>query len=267
VKICIPILILASTVLAADPQLPKIDSPDAATKAQAAAATAAGKPVEFTNSVGIRFRLIPAGEFVMGRANGEPDAPPRVVKITKPFYISVTEITRTQYEAVTGKKQSNFYPGADMPMNHVSWYHIDEFFGSLAKKEEGKKYRLPSEAEWELAARAGETSVPDLAKVAWDADDAKGEPHPVAKKAANAFGLFDTLGNLWEWCEDFYDKDYYRFGTSVDPTGPTITISRYRVVRGGSFMSQPQTCDPAHRDFYQESRTTKDIGFRVVLPL
>jgi formylglycine-generating enzyme required for sulfatase activity len=260
-------MILASSALAADAPLTKIDSPDAATKAQAAAASVAGKPVEFTNSVGMKFRLIPAGEFVMGHERGEPDAPPRVVKVTRPFYISVTEITRAQFEAVTGKKQSNFYPGADLPMNHVSWYHIDEFFGALAKKEEGKKYRLPSEAEWELAARAGESSVPDLSKVAWDANSSKNAPHPVAQKAANAFGLFDTLGNVWEWCEDFYDKDYYRFGPSIDPTGPTITISRYKVVRGGSFMSDPRACDFAHRDFFQESRTTKDIGFRVVLPL
>src|SRR5205807_1306700 len=133
------------------------------------------------------------------------------------------------------------------------------------KKENRPKtfYRLPTEAEWELAARAGGPDTPaDLNQVAWYDANGGNETHDVATKSPNAFGLFDMLGNVWEWSEDFYDADAYRFVPDVDPTGPKITRCQYRVMRGGSFLSDAKSCTPAHRDLYQDSRMTKAIGFR-----
>ena len=243
------------------------------TAEQQACAEKLGKPVEFTNSFGMRFRLIPPGEFIMGSADGQPDETPHRVRITKPFYIGVTEVTRAQWEAVTGKQHSAFFPGPDVPVNFVAYDMAEHFIAVLNKKEKAA-YRMPTEAEWEYAARACTTSryytgdaPADLDRAAWHLGNAGDALHPVAQKEANAFGLYDMLGNAWEWCSDFYDKDYYRASPVDDPTGPKLSLYGYRVVRGGSIYFGADFCRCAHRDYYQDSRTDKHFGFRVVLPV
>lgn len=240
---------------------------------QQACAEKLGKPVEMTNSFGMRFRLIPPGEFTMGSAGGQADEAPHRVRITKPFYMSVTEVTRAQWEAVTGKQHSSFFPGPDAPVNFVAYDMVEHFIAVLNKKE-GAKYRTPTEAEWEYAARAGTATryytgdaPADLDRAAWHAGNAGDALHPVAQKEPNAFGLYDMLGNAWEWCSDFYDRDYYRSSPTDDPTGPKLSLYGYRVVRGGSIYFGPDFCRCAHRDYYQDSRTDKQFGFRIVLPV
>jgi len=254
---------------------PRIDTSAKAKQAQADCAAKMGKPVEWTNSVGMTFRLIPPGEFIMGNGVDE-DAPLRTVRITKPFYLGATEVTRRQYTDVTGKVESTFFPGDDQPINQIHWYDTQDFFGKLKKidAEKDNAYRLPTEAEWEYAARAGSTtdfptgdSEADLDAAGWYLANADSTTHPVGTKAPNAFGLFDMHGNLWEWCSDFYDVNAYRIHEDTDPTGPKLSTYQYRVVRGGAIYWPARAARNANRAYFQDSRTDKFLGFRVVLPI
>jgi formylglycine-generating enzyme required for sulfatase activity len=250
-----------------------IDAPAKAVAAQKAWAEKLGKPVEWTNSLGMRFRLIPPGEYVMGADDLMGLETPHTVRLTQPFYLGVFEVTRKEWEAVTGKVHSTFFPGEDVPINFVSWYHVQDFLGALNKKEKAA-YRLPTEAEWEYAARAGSAfsfitgnTSADLDQSAWHAANSGNVLHPVGQKAANAFGLHDMLGNAWEWCDDFYDADFYAAGPKADPKNTRTPTFRMRVLRGGAMYFNAYFCRVSHRAWYQESRTEKYIGFRVALPI
>jgi formylglycine-generating enzyme required for sulfatase activity len=244
-----------------------IDSPAKARAAQNAWAKELGKPVQWTNSAGMTFRLIPPGTFTMGTGAGDADAPPRKVTISKPFYIGAHEVTRKQWEAVTGLKRSEFFTGEDKPINFITVYDARHFLSKLNKTEKRdarSSYRLPTEAEWEYAAGIGAGKLDDAG---WYRGNAGDTTHPVGGKAANAFGLYDTLGNVWEWCGDYYAADYYKWGDAVDPTGPKKSLYGYRVLRGGSIYDGPEACRPGNRAYYQGSRSEKNIGFRIVLPI
>jgi formylglycine-generating enzyme required for sulfatase activity len=254
-------------------ELAVVDSPEKAVAVQQAAAVKLGKPAEWSNSIGMKFRLVPAGEFVMGSAGGEADATTHRVRLTQPFYMGCFEVTREQWETVTGKKHSDFFPGPDMPMNLITWYDATSFIKALSKQE-AVEYRLPTEAEWEFAARAGSaTAYPtgdteqELAKAGWYAGNDGGTLHPVGQKVANAFGLHDMNGNAWEWCEDFYDANYYAVSPVENPAGPALSTYRYRVLRGGAAFFDANYCRSTTRNYYQDSRTTKLIGFRIMLPV
>jgi formylglycine-generating enzyme required for sulfatase activity len=276
VRSSVALALAAWMVAAASAQeagLPVIDAPDKAKAAQAAAAEKLGKPVEWTNSIGMKFRLIPAGEFVMGSKEGHADETPHKVRITRPFYLAVTEVTRAKWEQVTEKQQSTYFPGPDLPINSVSWYHAQDFFARLNKLESAK-YRLPTEAEWEYAARAGSaTKYPtgdaeaDLDKVGWYEKNSDNTLRPVGQKAPNAFGLYDMNGNAWEWCDDFYDAEYYGVSPVDDPKGPSRSVYRYRCLRGGSALFGAAAARSTARNYYQESRYERHIGFRVLLPV
>jgi formylglycine-generating enzyme required for sulfatase activity len=251
---------LSWPVFAAD-ELTVLDSPEK------------GKPVDWSNSIGMKFRLVPAGEFVMGSAKGQPDETPHRVRLTQPFYMGCFEVTRAQWETVTGKTHSEYFPGPDVPINLITWYDVISFLKTL-NKQEGVEYRLPTEAEWEFAARAGSaTSWPggdteqELGKAGWYAGNDGGTLHPVGQKAANAFGLHDMHGNAWEWCTDFYDPHYYAVSTLEDPAGPPLSTYRYRVLRGGAAFFDANYCRSTARNYYQDSRTTKLIGFRILVPV
>src|ERR1051326_136715 len=146
------------TLRAADAVIGLIDSPAKAKAAQAAWAAKLKKPVVWSNSIGMKFQLIPPGEFVMGQ-EGDADAKPKKVGLTKPFYLGIYEVTRAQWEKVTKRKHSNFFPGDDQPMNYVDRDSAEVFAAALSKLEgiTNAVYRLPTEAEWEYAARAGTT--------------------------------------------------------------------------------------------------------------
>ena len=226
------------------------------------------------NSSGIEMLLIPSGTFNMGE-EGSATSLVHTVTLTKAFYLGKTEVTQAQWQAKIGNNPSYFSGNANNPVEQVSWDDIVGF-------NTVTRLRLPSEAEWEYACRGGTTtafhSMPGypngtnddslLGNIAWYSNN-NGEygsstygPKPVAGKAANAFGLYDMSGNVWEWCNDLSDN--YPAGNATDPTGPSVGgYGDYRVRRGGHFYAGSETCrsslrngrDPGTRDF--------NIGFRV----
>ena len=222
-----------------------------------------------TNSIGMKLVLIPAGEFMMGSSDGNGhEMPPHRVRITKPFYLGLTQVTQGQYERVIGENPSCF-DGNPRPVEQVSWNDAVEFCGQLSDKE-GKTYRLPTEAEWEYACRAGSTgrycfgdSESQLDLYAWYDDNSGRETHAVAQKKANAWGLCDMHGNVWEWCSDWYDSDYYGRSPTSDPRGPSS--GSYRVFRGGSWFSLARYCRCAFRNCNSPGDEDFSLGFRVSL--
>ena len=249
-RVALLLLCLAGREAEADP--PQAVAPfdsDQAKALQKAWADHLGTPVQITNSLGMKFNLIPPGEFAMGSPASEPgrydDETQHQVKITKPFYLSVHEVTQAQYERVMGKNPSK-YEGANKPVEDVSWNDAVAFFRKLNDEVE---YRLPTEAQWEYACRAGTTTaysfgddVSQLGEYAWYSGNSS-STHPVGELKPNAWGLFDMHGNVFEWCQDWYG-DYDSLKVVSDPTGPASGDLRvWRGVQhstGGRPRCQPQ---------------------------
>jgi formylglycine-generating enzyme required for sulfatase activity len=243
-----------------------------------------------TNSIGIEFVTIPAGSFVMGAPNGEPgstssEKPQHEVIISKPFSMGKYEVTQAQWEIVMGSNpytldRSNPYynlPGMAERITRpehpatVSWIDAQEFIKRLNEREGHSRYRLPTEAEWEYAARAGTTTAysfgdnsNELSRYAWFGEDFNsGGTHPVGQKIANPWGLYDIHGNVWEWVQDWYNQSYSSQSPSTDPSGPT-TGSQH-VVRGGSWHQTSGSWRSAFRKGYNPDYRGISIGFRVVM--
>ena len=227
------------------------------------------------------FSLIPAGEFMMGSDYyhwTSNERPVHKVKIIRPYYIGMTEVTQYQWEAVMGTRpwegQAYIIENKDVPATFVSWYDAKDFCARLTKMTD-YTVRLPTEAEWEYACRAGSTgryffgdSTADLGDYAWYEVNAEhvGEEyaHVVGQKRANDWGVFDMHGNVREWCEDWYDAGYYSGSPIDDPTGPSSGSGR--VMRGGCWDNQPFFVRSAMRGFSPVPSNTADhSGFRVVL--
>ncbi len=260
-------------------------------------ATAVGAPMEHVEqatakarAIDIEFIEIPAGSFLMGSSSSDPDAqdfekPQHQVTISKPFSIGRYEVTQAQWEAVIGsnpytRDRSNPYynlPGMaaritrpDHPAT-VSWNDAQEFISRLNALEGHTRYRLPTEAEWEYAARAGTTTaysfgsrVADLGRYAWHGEDfSSGGSHPVGQKEANPWGLYDVHGNAWEWVNDWYSPTYYGAAAQVDPKGPATGTER--VVRGGSWHATSTSWRSAFRRDYAPDYRGISIGFRLVM--
>lgn len=225
-----------------------------------------------TNSIGMRLKLLPAGKFTMGSANGNPDeAPPHEVTLTKPFYLGVHEVTQEQYASVMGKNPSN-HEGANSPVERVSWDDAMEFCRRLSEapreKAAGRVYRLPTEAEWEYACRAETTTnfhsgdnELEIGDYAWHDKNSGKTTHPVGQKQPNAWGLYDMHGNVCEWCSDWCGD--YPQGAVTDPTGPP-SLS-HRVARGGDWFYNATRCRSAHRYRYDPSYRNDNCGFRVAM--
>ena len=230
----------------------------------------AQQPREWANSVGMEFVWIPPGEFTMGSSGGSANAdewPVRGVRISRGFYMGRFEVTRDQWQAVLGSN-----PVVDewpipreacghCPVDSVSWHHVQAFVQRLNELEGEQLNRLPTEAEWEYAARAGTAGdryAENLDAIAHCGDEAS--PQPVGTRGANAFGLHDMLGNVWEWVRDW--GAHYPAGEVTDPTGPDSGL--YRVFRGGSYSSDPGNCRSAVRYYDDPSNFYRDVGFRVV---
>jgi len=256
-------------------------------------------PKEITNSLQMKLVLIPAGKFKMGASPkeieeffGQPDeGPQHDVHITRPFYMGIHEVTQRQFEKIMGRNPSIFTEeqggGPDHPVNRVSRAEATEFRHRLselpAEKEAGRLYRLPTEAEWEYACRAGtktafhcgDTLTCVQANCVTPAPD-RPNKSPLGKTAKvgsyppNGFGLYDMHGNVREWCQDLYDPDYYKASPSDDPKGPRFPLGppvgeRY-IFRGGCFYEEARFCRAAFRHGHEpfpEDHT--GIGLRVVM--
>ncbi len=224
------------------------------------------------------FKLISAGTFTMGSPTDEPgrdsDETQHEGTLTKSFYIQTTEVTQGQWKAVMGENPSSFEKcGDDCPVETVSWNDVQEFIEQLNQMEGTDKYRLPTEAEWEYACRAGSTTAfakggitetecgydPNLDAMGWYCGNSDDETHPVAQKDPNDWGLYDMHGNVWEWCQDL--KGEYPSSPVSDPTG--ASSGTYRVLRGGSWPDKAMTCRSAKRLSIYPERRGYDLGFRV----
>jgi formylglycine-generating enzyme required for sulfatase activity len=226
--------------------------------------------------VKLELVLIPAGKFIMGSPANEAlrqdDETPHEVTIKRPFYMGKYTVTQEQYEKVMGKNPSQF-KGAKNPVEMVSWNDAQDFCQKLSTSS-GKIVRLPAEAEWEYACRAGSTTAycfgdteNELALCGWYIKNnthngiIDGTTHPVGEKKPNAFGLYDMHGNVWEWCQDWLGS--YPTGTVTDPTGPATGASR--VLRGGSWRDPAAYCRAAFRDDGTSDGLVRHDGFRVVV--
>ena len=240
---------------------------------------------ERSNSIGMTLVRIEPGSFLMGSNEQQidqllrlfPDSkrewfdveqPQHPVTITQPFFLGIHEVTQSQYQAVIGENPSRFKGSDDLPVESVSWLDAVLFCNLLSEREKrapfyriygtevtiagGNGYRLPTEAEWEYACRAGSTTLypfgdeaGKLGDHAWHKGNSGNETHAVGQKQANAWGLYDMLGNVWEWCADWYNAKYYGWSPPVDPPGAPLTA--YRVNRGGSWSQDPWECRTSRR--------------------
>jgi len=281
-------------------------------------------PVEYTNSIGMKFRLIPPGEFMMGSTLAEVESfrklvdpndqhwqgciqsetPRHKVNLTQPIYLGINEVTQAEYEKVKGTNPSWFAPmgtgneavagreTADHPVETVSWNDAAEFCAMLSQQEnlkpfysragdtvgplDGTGYRLPSEAEWEFACRAGTATKywigdkdEDLERAGWFGGDSGGRTHAAGELKANPFGLADIHGNVWEWVQDGWDPTGYgqfQEKPAIDPNSPFSAGSR-RVVRGGSWLYPASFCRSSGRFAEFPAYSGHYFGFRVSLPV
>jgi formylglycine-generating enzyme required for sulfatase activity len=238
-------------------------------RAPVAHETAPAREKVVTNSIGMKLVLIPAGEFMMGSPDSDVKAekPQHPVRITKPFYLGVNAVTQEQYERLMSNNPSYFKGDPQRPVETVAWDDAVAFCQTLSKKE-GVTYRLPTEAEWEYACRAGTTTrygfgddPKNMSDYAWCKQNSDGNTHPVGQKKPNAWGLYDMHGNVYEWCADRWGV-YADSPVTNDPVGPGSGDSR---VLRGCFWSidspdYPPTC--ASRLCFRPGPGS-NVGFRV----
>ena len=230
-------------------------------------------------SLEAKFNLIPAGTFTMGSPSNEPargkDEIQHEVIISKPFYMQTTEVTQGQWKKIMGNNPSYIKNCDECPVEKVSWSEVQNFIRKLNRQEGTDKYRLPTEAEWEYAARAG-TTTPFYTGNCLNTDQAnfngnyplngcpKGEYRkkslPFGKFAPNAWGLYNMADNVWEWVEDWYGP--YKSGSVTDPEG--AATGSERVVRGGSWYDGAGFCRSAARSYYGPDVRDAILGFRLV---
>lgn len=212
----------------------------------------------FRDGNGIDFVYVPAGNFLMGSTLSEDEKPVHRVMISTSFYMGKYEVTQAQWRAVMNTNPSEF-SGDNRPVERVSWVDAQEFIRRLNAKSAGVKYRLPTEAEWEYACRAGTTGdhAGPIDEMGWYNQNSGNQTHPVGQKRPNAWGLYDMHGNAWEWVQDVYDSSYYPGSPDTDPTGPATGNSS--VIRGGVFARTDNSARSAYR--YLNLRSTADTGF------
>ena len=237
----------------------------------------------YTNSLGQSFVLIPAGTFTMGSPVDEPgrhsnEGPQHQVTLTQPFYMQTTEVTQAEWEAVMGSIPSNFSGCATCPVENVSWNDVQNYISYMNTRGEGT-YGLPTEAQWEYAARAGSSTAfangpitnyqdmwdceydPNLDEIGWYCYNAGSTTHAVGQKKANAWGLYDMSGNVFEWCQDWWGS--YPSSAVTDPAGPSSGLAR--VKRGGSWnYGYARYCRSANRSYDSPADSYSHIGVRLL---
>ena len=239
------------------------------------------------NFLGMKFVQIPSGEFLMGTSDleaaamemPEPDAskiqdesPTHSIVFDRAFNLGQTEITQAQWLKVMENKpgpekywqQKNW---RELPVVSVTWFMAQRFTEELSKIDKHYNYRLPTEAEWEYAARAGSTglrpsSLDDLEEYAWFINNSGDEPQPVATRKSNSFGLYDMIGNVWEWTADWYAPETYKQGKRTNPKGPEKGSARVR--RGGSYHCPLHLTRVAYRSADDPGKRYSVLGFRIV---
>jgi formylglycine-generating enzyme required for sulfatase activity len=237
-----------------------------------------------TNTIGMEFVLIPAGEFDMGSppdenmmySGGErmysgEERPVHHVNIEKAFYMGRYEVTQQQWRAIMGDNPSHFTGDDNLP-EMVSWDEVQDFIAKLNDKEGTTKYRLPSEAEWEYACRAGTSTrysfgddESELGDYAWYDDNSGSKTHPVGQKKPNPWGLYDMHGNVWEWVQDCWHSDYN--GAPTDGSAWVVACrygGAFRVIRGGCWNYSARRCRSADRGRDDPRNRVNDLGFRIL---
>jgi len=234
---------------------------------------AANQKETITNTIGMEFVLIPAGEFEMGSPSDEAgrysdEGPVHHVNIEKAFYMGKYEVTQKQWREIMGSNPSNF-KGDDLPVETVSWNDVQEFIKKLNEKEGTDKYRLPSEAEWEYACRAGTTTgysfgddESKLGDYAWYYENSGDKTHPVGQKKPNQWGLYDMHGNVWEWVLDKWHSDYD--GVPTDGSAWESGDGADRVSRGGCWRDGVGRCRSASRYCFDSGARRYALGFRLL---
>ena len=234
-------------------------------------------PQTVTNSMGMKFVWIPPGSFTMGSPKEEKarkdDENLHKVTLTKGFYMGVYTVTQEQWKELMGKNPGKFTDGKNLPVEQINWNECQEFIKKLQEKDK-KPYRLPTEAEWEYACRAG-TKTPfysgetiSVEQANYNGNYAYGDGKkgvyrekttPVGSFPANAWGLFDMHGNVWQWCQDCYFDKF----TKTDATDPLCSTGEARSIRGGSWIDNPLECRSAFRGGCRPVLKHSLIGFRI----
>ena len=240
----------------------------------------------YISPFGQQMIKINAGDFIMGTQNFDllalevkPDRlehlkkelPAHKVQISKQFHLATTEVTQGMWYELMG-----YQPGKgkrwqredwkELPVSRVSWQSVHEFIDIINDLDDDYRYRLPTEAEWEYAARAGTSGLrpfnyDEMAEYAWFRESSGNKPMPVGTLKPNAWGLYDMIGNLWEWVDDSYDSDYYQTSPSIDPSG--AEPSARKSMRGGSYHCTPERVRVGVRGSYVEYRSLSTLGFRL----
>lgn len=213
----------------------------------------------------LRMRLIPAGEFLMGspkddREGFDDERPQHMVRLTQSFWLADVPVTQAVWQAVMGRNPAHF-EGLYRPVEEVSWDGAQAFIKELGTLQPGRPWRLPTEAQWEYACRAGTTTprYGELDEVAWWSGNSGRQTQPVGQKRPNAWGLHDMLGNVWEWCADWFGG--HKGGMEIDPSGPQQSVSR--VVRGGSWRVTSRRVRADYRFAYTPGDCSINLGFRL----
>ena len=240
----------------------------------------------YTSPFGQKMIKIDAGDFIMGTQNFDllaqevkPDRlehlkkelPAHKVQISKKFYLATTEVTQGMWYELM-----DYQPGKEkrwqrqdwkhLPVSRVSWQSVHEFIDVINDLDDTYRYRLPTEAEWEYAARAGTSGLrpfeyDEMSKYAWFRESSGNKPMPVGTLKPNAWGLYDMVGNLWEWVDDSFDPDYYQVSPPIDPPG--AQLSARKSMRGGSYHCTPERVRVGIRGSYVEHRSLSILGFRL----
>ncbi|MDR1881666.1 MAG: formylglycine-generating enzyme family protein [Prevotella sp.] len=219
-------------------------------------------------NIDINMVFVEGGTYTMGSTDPESDSDEQPLHqiYLNDFYISKYEVTQAEWESVMGYNPSCF-KGEDLPVECVSYDNVKKFISKLNEKT-GKRYRLPTEAEWEYAARGGNKSNrykysgdENIDRVSWYNDNSAGQPRLVGEKAPNELGIYDMSGNIHEWCSDWYDSTYYAKSPIVNPQGQKS--GKIRVFRGGSWHSDKKYCRVTNRSHTVSETKNYSLGFRI----
>lgn len=230
--------------------------------------------IDVKDGVSLNMVYVEGGTFTMGATDeqgsdaGNDEKPAHEVTLDG-YYIGETEVTQELWEAVMGDNPSDFTGDSSLPVEQVSWDDCQEFIRKLNSLT-GKQFRLPTEAEWEFAARGGNKSnhykysgSNTLSSVAWYEDNSGSTTHPVGQKSPNELGLYDMSGNVYEWCQDWYDENYYKNSPSSNPCN--TTSASYRVFRGGSWGDFALLCRVSYRNGWDPGNRRNLLGLRLAL--